>query len=150
MSYSVNDRAWLPAVGEGGFEIPDGTHGKTIAFRVWMTTSDVAATPRFDDITVEWTRWKGKPTKPSGDGSGVSHRPDAGTDNGSGVYTYPSAKEAPVQPPVQPPAQTADQTGSGSGQGRTSADTAGDGSGVGAATSTTRVAPEVVPPPPTK
>ena len=140
VSYSVNGNAWLPAVGKGGFEIPDGTHGKTIAIRVWMTTSDVNASLRFDDVTIEWTRWKGKPTKPTGDGSGVSHGPDAGTNNGSGVYTYPSA--APAQP--QAPTQSAGRAGSGAGTGDSpsGASGGGSGSGSGVAAAASVTAPE--------
>jgi hypothetical protein len=123
VSYSVSGGAWLPAVGGGGFEIPDGTHGRTIAFRVWMTTSDVTATPAFDDLTIEWARWTGKPTKPAGDGSGVSHKPNAGHNGGSGVYTYPSGQQAPAQPSGAGPAP------SGSG-----ASSVGYGAGTGAGT----------------
>ena len=153
VSYSVDGRAWLSAVGKGGYDLPDGTHGKTIAIRVWMTTSDANATPRFDDITIEWTKWKGKPTKPTGDGSGVSHKPNAGHNNGSGVYTYPSA------PAAQAPAQGSGGTGaststggstSGSstgGGGATSTGGGGSGSSVSQATVTEPV-PEVAPVPP--
>ena len=142
VSYSVNGGAWLPAVGRGGIEIPDGTHGKTIAFRIWMTTSDAEATPSFDDITVEWARWKGKPVKPTGDGSGVSHKPDAGTNDGSGVYTYPSAEKAPAQTP----AQSGGGTGSSAGTGGTSSGATGGGSGSGVAATAADAAPEVVAP----
>jgi hypothetical protein len=95
VSYSVNGGAWLPAVGRGGFEIPDGTHGKTIAVRVWMTTSDANATPRFDDVTIEWTTWKGKPTKPGGDDSGPSHKPNARPRLNSTTLEGPSHESSP-------------------------------------------------------
>jgi hypothetical protein len=143
VSYSVNGAAWLPAVGRGSFEIPDGTHGKTIAVRVWMTTSDVNATPRIDDITIEWTKWKGKPTKPGGDGSGVSHKPNAGHNSGSGVYTYPSADKAPAP---APPAQGTGGTGSGSGSSGVAPGSTGSGSGVAPAVAD--AAPETVAPAP--
>ena len=147
VSYSVNGAAWLPAVGRGGFEIPDGTHGKTIAVRVWMTTSDVNATPRVDDITIEWTKWKGKPTKPGGDGSGVSHKPNAGHNSGSGVYTYPSADKAPA---AAQPAQGTGGTGAvsgSSGSGSSSASSGASGSGSGVAPAVAETAPEAVPAP---
>ena len=136
LSYSVDGQAWLNAGSSGGYDLPDGTHGKTIAIRVWMTTSDVDATPRFDDITIEWAKWKGKPTKPTGDGSGVSHKPDAGTNNGSGVYTYPSAGKAPA--PGSGGAGSG--AGSGAGQGSPGATGGGSGSGVAATTADTAAA----------
>jgi hypothetical protein len=151
----VDGKAWLSAVGKGGFDLPDATHGKTIAIREWMTTSDANATPRFDDITIEWTKWKGKPTKPSGDGSGVSHKPNAGHNNGSGVFTYPSAQ----QPASQAPAQSSGGTGASTGTGGSG--TGGSGTGGGGAASTggtsgssvspatvTEPVPEVAPVPP--
>ena len=156
VSYSVDGRAWLSAVGKGGFDLPDGTHGKTIAIRVWMTTSDANATPRFDDITIEWTKWKGKPTKPTGDGSGVSHKPNAGHNNGSGVYTYPSAQQPAAQAPAQGSGGTGASTGTGGsstggsstgGGGATSTGGGGSGSSVSQATVTEPV-PEVAPVPP--
>ena len=45
LSYSVDGRAWLPAIGDLGFAIPDGTHGKTIAYRASLTTSDPQTSP---------------------------------------------------------------------------------------------------------
>ncbi len=156
VSYSVDGRAWLSAVGKGGFDLPDGSHGKTIAIRVWMTTSDANATPRFDDLTIEWTKWKGKPTKPTGDASGVSHKPNAGHNNGSGAYTYPSAQ----QPAAQASAQSSGGTGASTGTGGSS--TGGSSTGGGSATPTggggsgasvsqatvTEPVPEVAPVPP--
>ncbi len=139
VSYSVDGAAWRSAGGVRGFEIPDGTHGKTIAIRVWMTTSDANATSRIDDITIEWARWKGKPTKPGGDGSGDSHKPNA-SHNGSGVYTYPSAEQA--QP--QAPAESGGGTGSGAGNAGVSSAAAAGGSGVTPAVADT--APEVAAP----
>ena len=140
VSYSINGQAWLPAVGHGGYDLPPRSHGKTIAFRVWMTTSDANATPRFDDITIEWTKWKGKPTKPTGDGSGVSHKPNAGHTSGSGVYTFPSTAEA--QP--QAPAESTGGAGSGAGTGGSASGASGSGSGVAAVAADT--APEAAAP----
>lgn len=137
VSYSVNGAAWLSAVGHGAFEIPDGTHGKTIAIRVWMTTSDANATTRFGDITIEWTTWKGKPTKPTGDGSGVSHKPDASTNGGSGVYTYPSAGKAPAQAPAQSAGGSGSSAGTGGSLSGASGGGSGNGSGVAAAAAVT-------------
>ncbi len=90
VSYSVDGGAWLPAVGDLGFAIPDGTHGKTFAYRVTLTTSDALATPAVEFVTVESAKWTGEPTKPpSGDGDGSSHQPGASRKPGSGSYTYP-------------------------------------------------------------
>ena len=90
MSYSVDGRAWLPAIGALGFDIPDGTHGKTIAYRVSLTTSDPQSSPVLEFVTIEYTRWTGDPTKPPpGGGGGGSHQPGATHKPGSGSYTYP-------------------------------------------------------------
>ena len=90
MSYSVDGRAWLPAIGPLGFDIPGGTHGKTIAYRVSLTTSDPQSSPVLEFVTIEYTRWTGDPTKPPpGGGGGGSHQPGATHKPGSGSYTYP-------------------------------------------------------------
>jgi hypothetical protein len=91
ISYSVDGGAWLPAVGGGGFDIPRGTHGKTIAYRVIMTSGDASESPALDDIVIEYARWTGKPTDPPGGGGGTSHKPQADRKPGSGTYTYPDA-----------------------------------------------------------
>jgi hypothetical protein len=139
LSYSVDGQTWVNAGSSGSYDFPDGTHGKTIAVRVWMTTSDANATPRVDDITIEWTKWKKKVTKPTGGGSSASH---AGTNNGSGVYTFPSAQQAPAQP-----SQSTDGAGSGTGTGgSTSPGASGGGNGPGVAATTADTTPEVVAP----
>ena len=92
ISYSVDGGAWLPAVGGSGFDIPSGAHGKTIAYRVSLTTSDGQSTPVLDAVTIEYARWTGKPTEPpAGGGGGSSHQPGASHKPGSGSYTYPSS-----------------------------------------------------------
>jgi len=142
LSYSVDGQAWLNAGSSGGYDLPESTHGKTIAIRVWMTTSDPSATPRFDDITIEWKKWNGKPTKPAGDGSGPSHKPNAGHNNGSGVYTYPSAGKAPAQAP----APGTGGSGAGAGTGGTSSGASGGGTGSGVAAATANTAPAAAAP----
>jgi len=145
VSYSIDGQAWLDAGSSGGFILPKkNRRGKTIAIRVWMTTSDPNATPRFDDITIEWKKWDGKPTNPAGDGSGVSHKPNAGHNNGSGVYTYPSAGKAPAQAPAPGTGGSA----SGAGTGSTSSGASGTGSGSGAAAATANAAPAAAAPAP--
>ncbi len=90
VSYSVDGRAWLPAIGSLGFDIPDGTHGRTIAYRASLTTSDPQSSPVLAFVTIEYTRWTGDPTKPpAGGGGGGSHQPGATHKPGSGSYTYP-------------------------------------------------------------
>ena len=90
VSYSVDGRAWLPAIGDLGFDIPDGTHGRTIAYRVSLTTSDPDSSPVLRSVTIEYARWTGDPTKPPpGGGGGGSHQPGATHKPGSGSYTYP-------------------------------------------------------------
>jgi hypothetical protein len=140
VSYSINGNAWQAAAGDGGYEFPDHSHGKTIAIRVRMWTTDASTTPRFDDITVEWKKWTGEPSKPDGDGSGESHKPNAGHNGGSGVYTYPSTQQAPARTSVQSTSGAGASAGSGSGSGPS--DAAGSGSGVARAT-TAEPAPEV-------
>jgi hypothetical protein len=144
LSYSVDGQAWLNAGSSGAYQLPDSTHGKTIAIRVWMTTSDPNATPRFDDLTIEWTKWKGKPTKPAGDGSGPSHKPNAGHNNGSGVYTYPSVGKTPAQAP----ASGTGGSGSSAGAGGTSSGASGSGNGSGVAAATANTAPAAAAPAP--
>lgn len=129
LRYSVGG-AYLPAGTSGGKDLPDGTHGRTLSISVEMKTYDPALTPTFDDITIEWKRWTGKPTKPDGDGSGVSHKPDAGTrDPGSGTYTYPSSSGSGG---TGGGTGTGSGTGSGSGSGTGTGSGSGSGSGQGA------------------
>jgi hypothetical protein len=92
VSYSVDGGAWLPAVGGVGYDIPEGTHGRTIAYRITLTTGDSSQTPVVEELAIEWTRWTGRPTDPPpGGGGGTSHQPGADHKPGSGSYTYPDS-----------------------------------------------------------
>ena len=120
ISYSVDGRAWLPAVGGGGFDLPESTHGYAIAYRIIFISADAAATPAVDDIGIEYTRWTGKPTDPGGSGDGTSHTPHPGAayKPGSGTFRFPGATSA---------ASVASASGSGAATG-TGSGTAGGGS----------------------
>ena len=52
ISYSVDGAAWLPAVGGGGFDMPRGTHGRTIAYTVSMMSGDATVSPAVDYIVI--------------------------------------------------------------------------------------------------
>ena len=121
ISYSVDGRAWLPAVGGGGFDLPESTHGYAMAYRIIFISADSTATPAVDDIGIEYTRWTGKPTDPGGSGDGTSHTPHPGAayKPGSGTFRFPGTTSV---------ASVASALGSGAGTG-TGSGTAGEGSG---------------------
>lgn len=96
--YSVNGGAWqaaVPAPGKSGVDLPQGTHGRTIAYKVVFGSGDPAASPSLDDITITWRLWHGKPSPggPSSDKNPGRPRHSGGA-QGSGVYTYPAAASA--------------------------------------------------------
>ena len=101
VSYSIGGGVWLIAQGDGGYAFPDGSHGKAIAVRVKMSSTDADATARFDDISISWVKWTRHRVKPADD----VHDPGAGHDSGSGVYVYPTAA---------PSAQASARAGGGS------------------------------------
>lgn len=146
MSYSVDGGAWLPAVGALGFDIPDGTHGKTIAYRVTLTTSESSATPSVRFVTIEYTRWTGRPTKPpSGGGGGSSHQPGATHKPGSGSYTYPPAGGSASAPSWGGGSSggTGGLGGTTGGSGSAGGSGSGSGSGSGASAAQAQQAPMV-------
>jgi len=138
MSYSVDGRAWLPAVGGLGFDIPDGTHGMTIAYRVSLTTSDPQSSPIVEFVTIEYTRWTGDPTKPpAGGGGGSSHQPGATHKPGSGSYTYPPTGGTAPGPSWSSGGAHGGTSGSpGYGTGGSGSGTSGSGGGSGSASGT--------------
>jgi hypothetical protein len=154
VSYSVAGAAWVVAAGDDGYVFPDDSHGKTIAFRVKMSSTDADATARFDDITIAWVKWT-RPAKPADD----ARKPGAGGDNGSGVYVYPSAA-----PAAQAPAQTggssyspgsaaystvSSRSDAGSSHGSGAGSTVSPAATTGSGTETTEAAPvSEVPAPP--
>jgi hypothetical protein len=139
VSYSIAGGAWVVARGDGAYTFPDDGHGKTIAIRVKMSSSDAEATARFDDITIRWAKWTGKPKAPDDgpgdDKNGTGH-------NGSGVYNYPSA--APAAPA---PAQSTGDSSYSSGVG-SSGSSGGSGSGYGSGAGSGGDPPADVPEPP--
>ena len=126
VSYSISGGLWVVAPGDGGYTFPEGSHGKTIAVRVKMSSTDANATSRFDDITIVWARWTRKPAKPADGG----HKPGAGGHNGSGVYVYPSAAST-----AQAPAHTGRDSSATAGPGAAGTAASGQGTGAGAARS---------------
>jgi hypothetical protein len=147
ISYSVDGGAWLPAVGGGGFDIPRGTHGRTIAYGVSLTSGDAAVSPALDDIAIEYTRWTGKPTDPSG-GGGTSHTPQSDRKPGSGTYTYPDAGgDAAGVDPGGSGGSPGTGSGTGSGAGYAGASGAGTGSVSSAAAATSALSEAVAAPP---
>jgi hypothetical protein len=125
LSYSVDGGAWLPAVGGRGFDIPRGTHGRTFAYRVSVTSGDVEQSPVLDDIVIEYARWTGKPTEPPGGDGGTSHKPQPDGKPGSGTYTYPETGGGVSAPGSGGSGGSSGGSGSGSG---------GSGSGAGRST----------------
>jgi hypothetical protein len=132
ISYSVDGGAWLPAVGGGGFDMPRGTHGRTIAYTVSMMSGDATVSPAVDDIVIEYARWVGKPTDPTGGGGGTSHKPQAEHKPGSGTYRYP---DAPGGAAGGGSGGSGSGTGGGSGTGSGTGSGGGSGAGSGAGSS---------------
>lgn len=116
VSYSVDGGAWLPAVGADGADLPAGTHGKTVAYRISFIIPPLYASPSVDDITVVYRRWTGKPLDPGGGDDGDDEpKPGGKGDSGDGTYTFPGDNGGGSV-----------ASGGGSGEG-----TVGGGSGVG-------------------
>jgi hypothetical protein len=135
INYSVDGRAWLPAVGGNGFDIPRGTHGKTIAYGISMTSGDVSQSPVLDDIVIEYARWTGKPVVPPDGDGGTSHKPRPDHKPGSGTYTYPDAGGPADGGSSAGSGGNPGGSGSGTGSGSSSGSGAGGGSSALVATS---------------
>ncbi len=136
ISYSVNGGAWLPAVGGQGADLPSGTHGKTIAYRVAFVCADPTLSPVLYDISIEFGRWTGGPSHHPGDGSGTSHHGRSGQRHASGAYTYPGGGSGSGAP-----SSGAGGPGGGSGSGAGGSGTGGSGSGSLVAGASSSVAP---------
>ena len=132
-AYSIDRRPWQECSGEAGFDLPEGTHGKTIAYRITLESTVAGLAPSVDDVTIAWRDWQGKPAD-SDDGNDTDQKPpqDSGTTHGSGTYTYPDTSNGGS---AGTSAGTNAATGSGTGDGPGGPDSSGSASGGGVPTS---------------
>jgi hypothetical protein len=115
---------------------PAGTVGKTLAYRVTLTSSDRWVTPVFEGMTIHFAKAK---TGGNGGGGGGDKPGGGGNSGQSGVYTYPSTAQGGT-------GTSGTGTGSGgygAGSGAGSAGTGAGSSGTGAGSSSTASSVEV-------
>jgi hypothetical protein len=114
VSYRVDSRGWQACrrLKWGRFfAFPGGATGKTITFRMTLTSSNRGVTPTLEGFNLQWVR----PSGTGGDGGGGGGEKGDGDNSGdSGVYTYPGATG-----------------GTGSSGGGSGSGTSGSGSGSG-------------------
>jgi len=135
VDYRLDDGSkWMPCKGIGSsraYDFPAGTVGKTIAYRITLSTTDYGHTPRLDAIVIQSTKAK----TGSGGGGGGGDKPEGSGNSGqSGVYTYPSTAEGGTGTSGTGSGSGSSGGGSGSSSYGSGTSSAGAGSG---ATSTT-------------
>lgn len=126
--YRLDDGAWRACTFKSGLrrlDFPAGSVGKTIAYRVTLSTNDHGHTPALDAVVIQST----KASTGGAGGGGGGNAADGGNAGQSGTYTYP---------PTAQGGTGASGTGtgsggyaSGSGSGSTGAGTASTGAGSG-------------------
>ena len=118
IDYRLDDGKWTPCKGIGAshaYDFPAGTVGKTIAYRVALSTTNHGHTPVLDSIVVQSTRAR---TGGGGGGGGSATSGGSGNSGESGVYAYPSTAQGGTG-----------TSGAGSGSGGSGSGGGGGGSG---------------------
>jgi hypothetical protein len=126
VDYRLDGRSWRPCKGISGtraYDFPAGTVGRTIAYRVTLSSTDRQHTPTLDSIIIQSM----KATTGGGGGGGGGDKPGgSGNSGSSGVYKYPSTA-----------AGGTGTYGTGTGSGSYGAGTGSGSSGAGAGRSGT-------------
>jgi hypothetical protein len=138
VDYSLDSGAWRSCTGIGtrrSYDFPAGTVGRSLAYRVTLTTQDAGATPVLDSLAITTT----PPSTGGSGGGGGGTTPGGGNSGGSGTYTYPQTAGGAGGSGVGTGSGTSG-TGSGSG-------TSGSGSGAGGGSSAAAAAGTTLAPP---
>jgi hypothetical protein len=134
--YRLDGGAWRACAFKSGlrrFEFNAGTVGRTIAYRVTLSSAHAGHTPTLDSVVIQSTT---ATTGGSGGGGGGAEG-GAGNSGQSGVYTYPSIAEGGTG--TSGAGTGSGSTGSGSGSGSLGTGTGSSGSAGGSSTVTNAV-----------
>ena len=121
LDYRLDGGSWRKCAFRAGlrrYDFPAGTIGKTIAYRVTLSSDDRRLTPDLDSVVIQSTVAR---TGGSGGGGGGSEG-GSGNSGQSGVYTYPSTAEGGTG---------TSGTGTGSGRSGTGSGSGSSGTGTG-------------------
>ena len=136
VDYRLDGGAWRACMGIGSmraYDFPAGTVGKTIAYRVTLSSARAGHTPTLDSVVIQSTA----ATTGGNGGGGGGAEGGAGNSGQSGVYTYPSIAEGGTG--TSGTGTGSGSSGSGSGSGSSGTGTASSGAVGGPSTATNAV-----------
>ena len=136
VDYRLDGGAWRACTGISStraYDFPAGTVGKTIAYRVTLSSARAGHTPTLDSVVIQSTA----ATTGGNGGGGGGAEGGAGNSGQSGVYTYPSIAEGGTG--TSGTGTGSGSSGSGSGSGSSGTGTASSGAVGGPSTVTNAV-----------